>query len=69
MISYTEIEQIEIGKEIANIFKIKKIKDTGMYNTKIGSKTPLGIFNTLIRINEEIKDKTFYSSFIKDCNK
>ena len=56
MKTYTIEEQDAIGKKLATILKLKKDKEhKDRYQTEWGSKTSIGIFNTIIRIADDIK--------------
>ena len=47
-------EQDRIGKEIAEVFGLKKNKH-GQYITGYGNKTATGVFNMVLVLNEKIK--------------
>jgi hypothetical protein len=56
MKTYAIEEQDAIGKRIATIFKLKRDKEhKDRYQTEWGSKTAVGIFNTFLRLAEDIK--------------
>jgi len=68
MKTYTIEEQNKIGKRIAEIFQLKmepsyRIRHDkthiDYYKTTWGSKTPIGLFNTVLKIAEDIEDGTF----------
>ncbi len=55
MKTYTNEEQTEIGKEIAKLFRLKKDrKYKGRFQTTWGSKTGIGIFQTILRLADDI---------------
>ena len=58
MKEYTLEEKEKIGNQIADVLYLKKSKPYG-YKTAWGTKTPVGIFETFRRINEEIENGTF----------
>lgn len=56
MKEYTEEEKDKIGKAIADILMLRKDKDhKDRYQTTWGNKTAIGIFNTVLRIAEDIQ--------------
>lgn len=50
-------QQNIIGQEIAKILCLKK-KRNGRYQTTWGEKTAIGIFNTIIRLSDDINAGT-----------
>jgi hypothetical protein len=57
MKTYTEEEKEKIGTKIIEIFELRKsVGEKGRYKTRWGSKTPVGIFNTFMRIAKDIQE-------------
>jgi len=53
---YTDREKEEIGIRLANLFHIPQSKrEKGRYLTSWGTKTPIGVFEVMIRISQEIE--------------
>jgi hypothetical protein len=60
MKTYTIEEQDKIGQEIAELFLMKHVKENRKrWKTFWGSKTNVGIFNTILRIAEDLEAGTF----------
>ena len=55
-LKYSIEDQDRIGKEIAKIFMMKKDKEhKNRYQTTWGTKTGIGVFNTIIRLAHDIQ--------------
>ena len=54
--NYEVADKEKIGHAIARILKLKKRKDRYGYQTEWGTKTPLGIFETILRFGKEIQE-------------
>jgi len=59
MKKYTDEEKEKIGQEIALLFGMRKShSDKGRFITSWGTKSGIGIFEMIQRVNEEIKTGT-----------
>ncbi len=59
MKTYSIEEQAQTGAQIAHILGMKKNRQTGRYQTTWGDKTAVGLFNTILRIAEDVNGGTF----------
>lgn len=65
--TYSESEKELIGKKIATMLCMNLDRDHhGRYRTTWGSKTPVGIFETIKRLGEEMEAGTLTSTLIKN---
>jgi len=56
---YSIEDQNKIGKALAEMLKLRKDKShKDRYSTTWGSKTCIGIFNTIARLGQEIREGT-----------
>ncbi len=59
--NYTDAEKEKIGQVIADILMLHKRKNKYGYETAWGWKTPRGIYETVLRLNEEIQAGTLWT--------
>jgi predicted deacylase len=64
---YSEPEKEVIGKKIAEMLYLRKSQEEhGRFRTSWGTKTPVGIFETIRRLGDEIEAGTITATLIKN---
>ena len=61
MKTYTNEEKAKVGKVLAEILNIKKNPKKYGYITAWGTKTEVGVFETFMRLAEEVSNGTLWS--------
>jgi hypothetical protein len=59
MTTYTDEEKTAIGKQITEIFMMRKSENKGRFLMTWGDKYPLGVFETFMRIAKDIESANF----------